>query len=143
VTASPELKVIADDALFADEKGRLNADRELTEALTKVFRSAPASEWEATLRAADVACVAVAPGPVDANLLDDGSPGRECGFVTETTHPLFGDMPRLAPLVEFSRSSTVAGPAGLVGDRTDDVLRDLGYDDERIANLREAGVIGG
>jgi crotonobetainyl-CoA:carnitine CoA-transferase CaiB-like acyl-CoA transferase len=143
VHADRRFRDLGTDPRFSGEDGRSRSDGELTAALAGVFLTGPAAGWEATLRAVDVACVAVAPGPVEANLIDDGSIGRQSGFVTETTHPLFDNVSRLAPLVTFSRSSTVAGGAGLVGDRTDDVLRHLGYDDQRIEALRQAGVIGG
>jgi crotonobetainyl-CoA:carnitine CoA-transferase CaiB-like acyl-CoA transferase len=51
-------------------------------------------------------------------------------------------VPRLAPLVAFSRSSTVAGNAGLVGQDTKKVLRDFGYDEPEITGLAQEGVIG-
>jgi formyl-CoA transferase len=37
--------------------------------------------------------------------------------------------------------SRIRTPPPLMGEHTDEVLRELGYDDERIAALREAGVI--
>jgi crotonobetainyl-CoA:carnitine CoA-transferase CaiB-like acyl-CoA transferase len=131
------------DARFASPDGRHRHDSELAAELGAIFRTAPAAEWEQRLRRADVACVVAAPGPVEAHFVDEGSVGRALGFVTETTHPMYDDVPRLAPLWRFSRSATVAGPAGLVGQHTDAVLRELGVDDARLAALREAGVIGG
>jgi len=44
--------------------------------------------------------------------------------------------------VRFSRSTTVAAPACLVGQQTDAVLKELGYGDDRIAALRAGGIIG-
>ena len=143
LTSDSAMTALAADPRFVTDQDRRDHDADLVEALTEVFATAPAAAWETTLRALDVACVVVAPGPVEVNLIDEGSIGRQSGFVVNTTHPLFDELPRLAPLVRFSRSTAVAGPAGLVGDRTDDVLKSLGYDDERIAKLRAASVIGG
>ena len=42
----------------------------------------------------------------------------------------------------MSRSATVAGPAPLCGEQTAAVLAELGYDEERIDELRAAGVLG-
>jgi len=50
-------------------------------------------------------------------------------------------VPRLKPLVRFSRSTTVAGDAGLVGQHTAQVLSDYGYSDDDIARLAADGVI--
>jgi crotonobetainyl-CoA:carnitine CoA-transferase CaiB-like acyl-CoA transferase len=131
------------DARFVDRASRLRHSDDLIEVLSGVFATRPASDWETFLRAADVACVEVADGPVDANFLLDGSLGQQCGFVTETDHPVLDRVPRLAPLVRFSRSATVAGAACLCGQHTDEVLREIGYSDEKISALRLAGIIGG
>jgi crotonobetainyl-CoA:carnitine CoA-transferase CaiB-like acyl-CoA transferase len=69
--------------------------------------------------------------------------GAELGIVTEQSHPVIGDYPRLKPMVSFSRSTGVAGAAPLLGQHTDAVLRELGFDDARIDRLRRANVVGG
>jgi crotonobetainyl-CoA:carnitine CoA-transferase CaiB-like acyl-CoA transferase len=45
------------------------------------------------------------------------------------------------PLVGFSRSATLTGNAGLVGQDTARVLRDYGYVESQIAEMAERGVI--
>jgi crotonobetainyl-CoA:carnitine CoA-transferase CaiB-like acyl-CoA transferase len=49
----------------------------------------------------------------------------------------------LTPLVAFGRTPGVAGPAPSIGQHTDSVLRELGYDEATISDLRARGVIGG
>jgi crotonobetainyl-CoA:carnitine CoA-transferase CaiB-like acyl-CoA transferase len=132
---------LADDDRFATEGARHQHRDELVAELSRVFLQQPAAQWERHLRGADVACVEVAAGPVEANFVDEGSLGRECGFVTETTHPMLDEVPRLASLVSFSRSSTMARGACLLGQHTTAVLTELGYDHSRIAALHAAGVI--
>ena len=90
----------------------------------------------------DVACVECATGPVEKVVMLDGGMGEALGIVTPAEHPMIGAYPRLLPTVRFSRSGGVAGPAPLCGAHTDAVLGELGYDESRIAGLREAGVIG-
>jgi crotonobetainyl-CoA:carnitine CoA-transferase CaiB-like acyl-CoA transferase len=70
-----------------------------------------------------------------------GDAGRDLGFVIDAHHTLLEEYPRLAPLVRFSRSTTVVAPSPLCGVDTDAVLAELGYDDDRRTRLREAGVI--
>lgn len=115
-------------------------DAALAAALAERFRTRPAAAWERTLTELDVACVEVAAGPVEENVVL-GELGRTLGIVTGDTHPIVGDYPRLAPLVRFSRSRGVAGPAPLCGAHTDRVLTELGYDAERIEKLRADGVV--
>jgi crotonobetainyl-CoA:carnitine CoA-transferase CaiB-like acyl-CoA transferase len=88
-----------------------------------------------------VACVVAARDPVEANYLDEGSLGRRSGFITTSHHRILDETPRLKPLVEFSRSSTVAGDAGLLGQHTEQVLRGYGYGAQEITALSAKGVI--
>ncbi len=65
--------------------------------------------------------------------------GRANGWIADVEHPTIGTHPRLAPLVGFSRSSTVVKPSALCGAHTDAVLAELGYDADRIAALARRG----
>ena len=115
---------------------------ELEAALAERFAERPAADWEAELGALDVACVAVAREPVEDIVWLEGGMGEAMDIVTPATHPVAGDYLRLKPLVRFSRSGGVAGPAPLVGEHTDKILAELGQDDDSIADLRANGVLG-
>jgi crotonobetainyl-CoA:carnitine CoA-transferase CaiB-like acyl-CoA transferase len=130
------------DARFADEESRVAHDAELAEVLSGVFLTQAARDWETELCAVDVGCLEVRPGSPDVQLFADGGLGRTNGWIADVEHPTIGEHPRLAPLVAFSRSSTVVKPSALCGAHTDAVLGKLGYDASRIAELRDAGVIG-
>jgi crotonobetainyl-CoA:carnitine CoA-transferase CaiB-like acyl-CoA transferase len=71
-----------------------------------------------------------------------GPLGHECGILAPINHPTFDEFYRLAPMVGFSRSETVAGRGCLIGEFTDAVLAELGYSAERIAELKDKGVLG-
>ena len=68
---------------------------------------------------------------------------RSPGILSEIVHPVFDEYPRLAPMVHFSRSDTVAKAGCVCGQHTDAVLTEIGYSAERIAELRANGVVGG
>jgi crotonobetainyl-CoA:carnitine CoA-transferase CaiB-like acyl-CoA transferase len=129
------------DSTFATVVGRQANGDALIEQLSAVFRTRPAAEWEKLLRAADVACVEVAQGPVEANFLDEGSVGQLSGFAATCVHPTLDELPRLAPLVRFSRSATVAGNPCAIGEHTLPILRGLGYPEDKISALLAAKVI--
>jgi crotonobetainyl-CoA:carnitine CoA-transferase CaiB-like acyl-CoA transferase len=58
-------------------------------------------------------------------------------------HPIVGPHSRPTALVRFSRSTTVDdGTAPGIGQHTDAVLGELGYDETRRADLRRRGIIG-
>lgn len=133
---------IGSDPRYATIDARRDNDGALANDLTAFFRERPAAEWEDSLRAVGVACVVAAQGPVESHFVDDDSLGSRLDWVTRIMHPILDDVPRLKPLLEFSRSSTVTGAAGLVGQQTADVLREYGYGEDAIAALAEKGVIG-
>ena len=139
--ALPGGEALAADARFATPSAREANDEALAQALQAIFRTRAAQAWEHDLRAADVACVMAAPAPVEANYMDPGSVGAVQDLVTTGQHPILEEVQRLKALVRFSRSGTVTGDAGLVGQDTQRVLREFGYGDADIAALAEEGVI--
>ena len=128
------------DSRFATETDRRTHDDVLVETLAAVFRTKPAQHWEDHLLAHDVGCVVAHPEAPEA-VLQSEEFGRASGLIVDVEHPTFGDHARLAPLVEFSRSETVAEPGCLAGEHTDAVLAELGYDHAAITDLRERGVV--
>jgi crotonobetainyl-CoA:carnitine CoA-transferase CaiB-like acyl-CoA transferase len=141
VGALPDFGRLPDDPRYAGAEARLANDGVLAADLAEIFARRSAAEWEKSLRAADVACVEVAPAPVEGGYLDEGSAGRVSGFVTRCEHPFLGEIERLSPLVRFSRSTTVAGDPCAVGQHSLAILRELGYADDRIDALTRSGVV--
>jgi crotonobetainyl-CoA:carnitine CoA-transferase CaiB-like acyl-CoA transferase len=133
---------LGDDPRFASGQARLDHDEELTEALTKVFETRTASDWEKLLLDVDVTCAALVPGPYAGVLMDPGGVGEQLGLVTEVVHPVFGRHLRMKPLVTLSRSGGRAEPGCAIGQHTDSIMTELGYSAARIAELRELGVLG-
>lgn len=117
-------------------------DQALAATLSERFSTQSAASWEQELTALDVACVEVATGPVEEVVWFSGGLGEALGILTEVSHPVVGDYPRLAPLTRMSRSTGVVGTAPLCGDHTEAVLTELGYDADQITNLRDKGIIG-
>jgi len=132
---------LAADPRFADEASRAAHDGDLAAALGEIFKSRPAADWESLLRAADVACVVANRGPVEACYMDPGELGDLSGLITQASHPMLDAIPRLKPLVRFSRAGTVAGDAGLVGQHTALVLADYGFTQTEVDALAAEGVV--
>ncbi|MCY4163457.1 MAG: CoA transferase [bacterium] len=109
------------------------------EALGAIFVTQDAAAWEADLLEAGVVQV-TEQAPEYAFL---GPLGHQNGVLAEVNHPTFDDYFRLAPMVRFSRSETVAKPGCLLGQHTNAVLAELGYSAKQMASLKDQGIIGG
>jgi crotonobetainyl-CoA:carnitine CoA-transferase CaiB-like acyl-CoA transferase len=131
---------LADDARFATPAARRANDAALATTLEDVFRRRGAAAWEARCLAEDVACAAVAPGPVAAQAMSHPLM-RENGFLVDAEHPLYGTYRRLAPLVHLAAAPAAAGPPCTLGQHTERVLGELGYDAAAIADLVRRQVV--
>jgi crotonobetainyl-CoA:carnitine CoA-transferase CaiB-like acyl-CoA transferase len=132
---------LATDDRFGTEADRRRHDAALADVLSVAFAKRGKDDWERDLLAAGVGCVAVTTGPVESVLLGEAF-GTAHGFVVEVEHPVFERHPRLAPLVQFSRSATEARPGGLAGNATDRILGELGFGPAEIADLRQRRIVG-
>ncbi len=131
---------LADDPRYATAAARARHDAALAQALAVAFRRRSAAEWEERLLAADVAGVEVAAGPVPRVVVEEPW-FEEAGFLTEVEHPTFGRHRRLAPLVGLSLTPGVGGAAPVLGQHTEAVLHDLGYDQAAIDDLAARRVV--
>jgi crotonobetainyl-CoA:carnitine CoA-transferase CaiB-like acyl-CoA transferase len=92
--------------------------------------------WEAARRARAM----VAPLFTAQDLVDDPVL-RERGLWTEIEHAVLGRVPMIGrPYVLERTPWRIRTPAPLLGQHTGDVLRELGYDDARIAEVMSQGV---
>jgi crotonobetainyl-CoA:carnitine CoA-transferase CaiB-like acyl-CoA transferase len=131
---------LASSDLYATGPDRIRRREELFAILGDAFAQYPWSHWQSRMRAAGVPC-----GKVRTVGEAIRSPeARERGIVTRITHETLGWVPNVNLPIRFSHTPTVdpvAAPA--VGQHTELVLRDvLGYDDEHVTRLAEAGAFG-
>lgn len=134
------LSELAEDERFRSDEDRRRNDAELTKILAARLGEKPATEWESTMTGLGVGCVAV-------NM--EGHPMftsfdpvlREAGLTVTYDHPLFGEMVRAAPHVTFSESSVVVAPPCVRGQHNRSILAELGYSDDQIEALEEAGAV--
>jgi crotonobetainyl-CoA:carnitine CoA-transferase CaiB-like acyl-CoA transferase len=131
---------LAGDARFADEASRRAHDTELAQVLAAVFATRPAQDWEDYLLGLDVGCVVAHAEPPEAVLQSKEFAGA-ADLLVQVEHPSFGEHVRLKPYIELSRSATLAEPGVLAGQHTNDILAELGYDEQAIASLKERGVV--
>ncbi len=138
--------VTASDALSGDPRFATGADRvangpALASELAAVFVSRTAAEWERLLVPHDVACVEVSDGPFSEFTINDPTM-VDNGFTAEVDHPMFGRRRRHGPIVTLSETPGSVGPGCLVGQHTRQILGELGYTEDQMADLRQRGIVG-
>jgi crotonobetainyl-CoA:carnitine CoA-transferase CaiB-like acyl-CoA transferase len=124
---------------FATRESRAANAGALADALAAIFATRGKDRWEAELTAADVGCVAVAQENAEWRMQDDEF--FSAGYAVDAVSPIFDAHRRPAPLNRFSRSATKADSGCRLGQHTDALLREIGYDDARIASLRERDIV--
>jgi crotonobetainyl-CoA:carnitine CoA-transferase CaiB-like acyl-CoA transferase len=126
--------------IYVTGRERIRRRDELFAMLGEAFAQQPWSYWQPRMRAASVPC-----GEVRTVGEAIRSPeAKERALVTRIRHPKVGWVPNVTLPIRYSRTpivDPVAAPA--VGQHTEDVLREiLGYEEDRLAHLAEAGAFG-
>lgn len=122
-----------------DQQWAMGAKQEEILALfQETFRSKTRDEWYHLLRDLDVEV-----GPVN-------SPQEVCSdpqvlhrrMIVEVDHPIAGRIKQVGIPIKFSETpGQIRSPAPVIGQDTEAILRELGYDDEAIGKLRYAQAI--
>jgi crotonobetainyl-CoA:carnitine CoA-transferase CaiB-like acyl-CoA transferase len=131
---------LAADERFATAEARHTNDAALAEVLETAFRTRSAAAWERHLLALDVGCMEVSTESPESMMQNDAF-GRAHGLVVDVVGPVYDEHPRLRSHSTFSRSTTTEQSGCTHGQHTDAILREIGYDGERIASLRAANVV--
>lgn len=133
---------------FATAEGRSADDGDLAKELERIFRAAPADEWEERLGGAGVPCVRA-----DLSLLapalggGSGVPGGDAvlleeGLRVEVSHPAAGPYLRHGIGPRLSRTPGVARPGCALGEHTRSLLAELGYGAAEVEALLAGRVVG-
>lgn len=120
---------------FADHRSRLTHADEVYGLLASVLVRKTTAEWVAIGTELGVPVGLV---PSLQELVDE--PAHHRGVLRDDTHPVAGPFRSIASPVVFSESGQRAhDPAPLVGEHTDHVLAELGYDADEIESLVGSG----
>jgi crotonobetainyl-CoA:carnitine CoA-transferase CaiB-like acyl-CoA transferase len=126
------------DPRFATNDLRVQHRGEIVPLLAEVFRTHDCAHWIALLEANDIPACRV-------NALDEilAHPQIEAnGAVGERTHAKVGRVRTLSPPLKLSATPTgLERLAPMIGEHTDEVLREFGVSEQEIEVLRAARVI--
>ncbi|NHN61668.1 MULTISPECIES: CaiB/BaiF CoA-transferase family protein [Halorussus] len=130
---------LVDDPRFASNADRVEHMDELEEELSETFRERETDEWVELL--AEERGLPVGPVyNVDEALHNEQVDARD--VVSSAEHPAAGEIPVVEHPLNFANAESGFDKAPpLLGEDTVPTLRELGYDDEAIESLREAGAI--
>ena len=128
-----------DDPRFSTPSARIKHAQERLELAAAVLRTGTSADGLARLEGEDVPC---APILSREDLLTDPQIAANA-LIVENEHPHAGRMrqPRPAARFEATPADPLRRPAPLLGEHTDEVLREIGAPAAQIAELRAAGVI--
>jgi len=126
---------------FADDAARRRNDKALRAALAQAFKARPAAAWRQALDAAGVPAEVSDP-TFGLALFDDPEWSRR-HWTAAYRQELVGMFEHFGLLYDFSETpGVIQGPPLVIGDKTHEVLTELGYSPERIAELAAAKAVG-
>jgi crotonobetainyl-CoA:carnitine CoA-transferase CaiB-like acyl-CoA transferase len=123
---------------FADNASRVKHRAALAERIESITSTQPRSHWLTLFEASDIPC-----GPINdyAEVFADPQV-RAREMAVEVDHPTLGHLRTLGSPIKLSATpAVVTRRAPMLGEHTDDVLRESGLGDEEIALLRANGAI--
>ncbi|HUQ89117.1 MAG TPA: CoA transferase [Vicinamibacterales bacterium] len=127
------------DARFAADHQRVAHRNELAKMIEVVTAKEPIAFWIAELEKAGVPC-----GPIldyEDALTTPQAIARE--MTLDVEHPTLGPLRTLGTPIKMSATPLNPKRRGpMLGEHTDDVLRDAGYSSDEIEQLRSSGAIG-
>ncbi len=111
---------------------------EIIKEMAAVFRTRTQKEWLDLLMHEDTCVTAVQ--SLDEVFADPHVLRRQ--MLVETEHPQAGRVRQIGVPIKFSETpGEIREPAPEIGEHTEEILRQLGYDPEEIGRLRKRGVI--
>jgi crotonobetainyl-CoA:carnitine CoA-transferase CaiB-like acyl-CoA transferase len=129
---------LADDIRFARNSDRVRHLHDLQPILATAFITDTMSSWERRLAAAGVPCAPI--NPVSRVFADPQVVHRR--MLRQMPHPRAGSVPQVVSPLNFVDSQLeYQRPPPALGEHTEEVLRELGFDEQHCARLRARGVL--
>ncbi len=129
---------LAADPLYASNSARVANRDTLIPRLSELLRKRDSEEW---LRALNGRIPAAPIRNIAGTFSHPQAVAR--GVTTQVDHPRAGRITIAAPAVRYGEGKMqVTRPPPVLGQHTDEILAELGYDESKVQELRDAGAIG-
>ena len=124
---------------YASDTTRVKNRLALATAIEAITSKRPCQHWLELFEQNEIPC-----GPINDYAEVARDPHlRSREMIVETDHPTFGKIKTLGSPIKFSETPTQPNrPAPLLGEHTNEVLREHGYNAKQIAKLQRDGVLG-
>lgn len=128
---------LAHDPRYADNRDRVRLRDELRPQISAVFKTKTTAEWQSVFNQAGVLF-----SPVHSFSDVFAHPQiADSGFVQQVQHPTAGEIKMLGPAIHLKETpGRIASPPPLLGQHTNEVLSELGYDEGEIRAFAEQGL---
>ena len=135
---SIERKDMLEDPQFKGQENRAKNRAKLNAAINEALKGRSSTEWVEKLNAAGVPC-----GPIYAVDQVFADPQvKHLGAAADVSHPRLGKFKIVNQAARLSRTpATIKAATPDVGQHTDEILGELGFDAKEISRLRSQGVV--
>ncbi len=132
-----DIEAFAEDPRFATQPARYQNREELLGILQDILLTRTTAEWVELLEAHDVP---VAPVRTIEELFDDPQV-KHNEMVVDLQHPRLGRIRQMGIPVKLGQTpGRIVRPAPMLGQHTEEVLREYGFSPEEVAELKAKGI---